>query len=297
MTSDPQANLAHLKSWIGHKESVTDIAGPAPARGLSATLDRADFDWTEGDALPLAWQWIYLHTIIRQSELGPDGHPRRGGFLPPVPLPRRMIAGGNMRLIDPVRIGDRLTRESEIADVAIKQGRTGPLVFTTVRHAIASERGPALEEEQTIVYRDAPPAGAPPLSGDQAAKRTAPGAEAGDAPWWRTITPDPVLLFRFSALTFNGHRIHYDYPYATETESYPGLIFHGPLTAVLLLDLCREFAPERTVTRFDYRAVAPLFETESFTILGRPAEDGASVKLQALTPDGGPAMIAEATFD
>lgn len=165
MSHETDTNLEYLKSWTGRRESVTDIAGPAPARGLSATLDRAEIDWSEGDVLPLGWQWIYLHSIVRQSELGPDGHPKRGSFLPPVPLPRRMIAGGRMQLLEPMRVGDRLRRDSEIADVAIKEGRTGRLVFVTVRHEIHSGQVLAVKEEQTIVYRDRAPASKSPTPG------------------------------------------------------------------------------------------------------------------------------------
>jgi 3-methylfumaryl-CoA hydratase len=168
--------------------------------------------------------------MARHSEIGPDGHPKRGGFLPPVPLPRRMWAGSRLTFVQPVRVGDALTRESRILDVSGKEGRTGHLVFVTVRHDYSLASGLAITEEHDIVYRDNPQPGQP-------APKPTPAPT--DSQFSREIVPDPVLLFRYSALTFNGHRIHYDRSYVTEVEGYPGLIVHGPLIATLLLDLLR----------------------------------------------------------
>ncbi len=191
-------DIEHLRQWIGKNELLSDVVTPVPIAALAATLD---IDVPK-ESLPPLWHWLYFLPIHRQSDLGPDGHPRRGGFLPPVPLPRRMWAGGRLEFHHPLRVGDSITRASKIIDVEFKEGRTGPLVFVLVRHEISNAHGIALTEEHDIVYRG--PSAAPP-------KTPAPA----DAAWDRAIHPDDVLLFRYSALTFNGHRIHYDRRYAT----------------------------------------------------------------------------------
>src|SRR5664279_4565095 len=229
-----------LRAWIGRSEERADTVTAAPLAALAATLDRDDPVPGPGTAVPPLGHLLYFLPVARQSELGPDGHPRRGGFLPPVALPRRMWAGGRLRFEQPLRVGDEATRRSTIADVASKSARSGPLVFVTVRHAISNGAGLAIEEEHDIVYRDLPAPGAvsqPP---------TAPS----DDSFSRRIVPDDVLLFRYSALTFNGHRIHYDRRYATEVEGYPGLVVHGPLIATLLMDLLRREAPQAIVRSF-----------------------------------------------
>lgn len=266
-----------MRKWIGREESFSDVITPAPVRALSATLDRADAEPQPGDPLPPLWHWLYFLPTHRQSELGPDGHPRRGGFLPPVPLPRRMWAGGRLEFHRPLRIGESVRRTSRILDVKYKEGRSGPLVIVVVRHEI----GDAITEEHDIVYLG--PSGATP---------DPPQAPAESA-WERVIVPDDVLLFRYSALTFNGHRIHYDRRYATVVEGYPGLVVHGPLIATLLLDLLRRNLPQANVTSFNFRAVSPLFDTAAFTVCGQP--DGDTVKLWAKNASGGLAMDATAT--
>jgi 3-methylfumaryl-CoA hydratase len=280
-------HLQQLQQWIGRTETRTDLVTPVPVAALCATLDRDDPPPQPGDPLPPLWHWLYFLPIHRQSELGPDGHPQRGGFLPPVPLPRRMWAGGRLEFHHPLRVGEAITRVSRIVDVKYKQGRTGPLVFVLVRHEVSNAAGVALTEEHDIVYRDHPgshdPAPAPPLA-------------PTDALWQRTIHPDDVLLFRYSALTFNGHRIHYDRRYVTEVEGYPGLVVHGPLIATLLLDLLRRSRPDAPVARFQFRAVSPLFDIEPFTVCGKP-EAGGFVSLWAQTAAGGLAMEAKIGSD
>ncbi len=275
-----------LQSWVGRREVVEDTATAAPVIGLSATLDYPLPDPRPGDPVPPGWHWLYFLPRPRQSELGPDGHAARGGFMPPVRLPRRMFAGGRMVFHRPIRIGEELVREGEIASVAEKEGRSGPLVFVTVRYRIRGADGLAVEEEQDIVYREAPGAGRPAPPPEPAEIRP------GD--WRREIRPDPVLLFRFSALTFNGHRIHYDHPYVTRVEGYPGLIVHGPLIALLLLELARKEIDGRAMTRFAFRARRPVFDTGPFTIAGRPSPEGAA--LFAVDGEGALAMTAEAAF-
>ena len=278
---------ADLARWIGKTETVDDTVAPTPYAALSATLDRAADRPPLGTPLPPLWHWLYFLPLYRQSEVGPDGHAKRGSFLPPVPLPRRMWAGSQFEFNAPVRVGDRVRRVSTIADVKEKSGRTGPLVFVKVRHEIRAndEPSPAIVEYHDIVYREAPkPEDAAP----------APKAAPQAAQWQRHWVPDDVLLFRYSALTFNGHRIHYDRRYVTEVEGYPGLIVHGPMIATLLLDLLRSKLPEATVRRYEFRAVRPLFDIHPFDVCGEPGADGKCVRLWAKDHEGWLAMEATA---
>ncbi|HEY4958156.1 MAG TPA: MaoC family dehydratase N-terminal domain-containing protein [Caldimonas sp.] len=273
-----------LAAWLGRTEERRDTITATPMAALAATLDRDDPAPTIGAALPPLWHWLYFLPLHRQSELGADGHARRGGFLPPVALPRRMWAGGRLTFAQPLRIGDEATRTSRIASIAAKQARSGPLVFVTVEHAISRADGVAIREEHDIVYRDLP---AP-----DAASATPPAAPA-DETFTRTVVADDVLLFRYSALTFNGHRIHYDRRYATEVEGYPGLIVHGPLIATLLLDLLRRQRPDAVVRRFDFKALSPLFDLHPFALCGK-ADGERRFALWARSADGALAMQASA---
>jgi 3-methylfumaryl-CoA hydratase len=268
------ATLAHLQSWVGKSETLHDDIAAAPVRGLSATLDRDDPRPVTGTALPALWHWLYFLPQALQSEIGPDGHPRRGGFLPPAPLPRRMWAGGRLHWLptNPLRVGDVVQRVSTIASVAHKAGRSGDLLFVTVRHEVHNATGLALTEEHDIVYRSAA------LPGDPV---PAPLAAETGAPWQREVAPDDVLLFRYSALTFNGHRIHYDRRYVTEVEGYPGLIVHGPLIATLLLDLLRRHLPDAFVVSFNFKLLRPTFDLQPFRLNAQPSADGNSVRLWA----------------
>ncbi len=277
-------DLKHLQSWIGRTESVQDLASVAPLRALSATLDRDEPAIDNGTEVPHCWHWLYFLPMHRQSELGPDGHARRGGFLPPVPLPRRMWAGSRLEFLAPLQAGQAIERTSRIADVRMKEGRTGALVFVQVHHDIRSEGRHAIHEEHDIVYRDLPAAGEPAPAGVPAPQ---------DAHWTREIVPDDVLLFRYSALTFNGHRIHYDRRYVTGVEGYPGLIVHGPLIATLLLDLLRRELPAARLRRFQFKAMKPIFDIAAFSVCGRMDKDG-TVRLWASTPEGHLAMDASA---
>jgi 3-methylfumaryl-CoA hydratase len=276
-------DIAVLCEWIGRQEVLEDRLGLFPPAALSATLDRDDPEPREGDVLPPLWHWLYFLPRARQSEIGADGHPKRGGFLPPVPLPRRMWAGGRLTFHAPLKLGEAVRRVSTIADVSAKSGRSGNLVFVLVRHEIAGPAGLAITEEHDIVYRDPPAPGEAPAVPKQ--------AEAASA-WSRAIAPDDVLLFRYSALTFNGHRIHYDRRYVTTEEGYPGLIVHGPLLATLLLDL---FARNdtRRVKSFSFRALSPVFDKTKFTVHGSP--DGNGAKLWIRREDG--ALCMEATAE
>ena len=249
-----------LRDWVGNTERATDTLVASPLVRAAATLDRTDPVPADGDPVPPGWHWFYFLPSAPQSEIGDDGHPRLGGFLPPVPLPQRMWAGGRMTFTQPLRVGESATRESEIIKVEPKSGRSGQLVFVTVRHTISGANGPATIEEHDIVYREEAKPGATPAN-------PPPAPDAIQvADWSREVIPDPVLLFRFSALTFNGHRIHYDRPYCEQEAGYPGLVFHGPLTFILLLDLVRRELPDATIRTVDYRMLRPLFDINPLTI-------------------------------
>ena len=274
-------------AWIGRQETVSDTITPTPYAALSATLDRPVERPAPGAPLPALWHWLYFLPLHRQSEIGADGHAKRGGFLPPVPLPRRMWAGSQFQFHAPLRVGDSVTRTSTIQSVSEKSGRTGPLVFVKVRHEVRrrGEAAVALTEFHDIVYREAPkPADVAP----------APQPAPASSRWEKKWVPDDVLLFRYSALTFNGHRIHYDRRYVTEVEGYPGLIVHGPLIATLLLDLLRWQSPEAVVARYEFRAVRPLFDIHPFHVCGEPGADGKNVRLWARDHQGWLAMEATA---
>ena len=278
-------DIAKLREWIGKTERVTDTVTPTPVAALAATLDLDVAPPQPGDAVPPLWHWLYFLDIHRQSELAPDGHARLGDFLPPVPLPRRMWAGGRLAFARPLRVGETYTRTSQILDVQHKEGRSGSLIFVVIRHEIANRDGVALTEEQDLVYRGNPQPGE-----SAATQRPAPAG----AIWQREVQADDVLLFRYSALTFNGHRIHYDRRFATETEGYPGLVVHGPLIATLLLDLLRREMPQARVARFEFRSVGPLFDTAPFTLHGKARSDGKAVELWATDGSSSLAMAATA---
>jgi 3-methylfumaryl-CoA hydratase len=279
------ASLAHLAQWIGRTETRDDTAAAAPIVALSALLDRDDPPPRAGDPMPPLAHWLHFLPVHRQSETGPDGHPIRGGFLPPVPLPRRMWAGSRLQFLEPLAVGEPIARVSRITDVKVKEGRSGPLVFVTVRHEVSGAGGLAITDEHDIVYR-----------GGSGRATTVPLPAATDEAWSRTITPDPVLLFRYSAVTANGHRIHYDQPYATRVEGYPGLVVHGPLIATLLLDLVRRNRPEARLTTFAFRAIRPLFDTAPFAVCGRPDGDAGTARLWTRDAEGALTMEASATW-
>ena len=276
-----------ITAWIGRSETLHDTIGPTPVVALTATLDHPATPVETGTPLPPLWHWLYFLPMHRQSEIGPDGHAKRGGFLPPVPLPRRMWAGSQLEFRAPVRVGDRVARTSTIDNVTTKEGRTGPLVFVKVRHELRCNGAadPAIVEFHDIVYRGAKQPGdvdPPPTPAPQGAA------------WQREIVPDDVLLFRYSALTFNGHRIHYDRKYVTEVEGYPGLIVHGPLIATLLMDLLRREAREADVASFRFKAVRPTFDGPAIRVNGQ--RNGNEVKLWAQDHEGWLTMDAAVTL-
>jgi len=289
---DTIAAGAEWQRWVGSRESVTDIVSIASLTRMSATFDHEDPGWKAGDPVPPLWHFMYFPPVARRSALGPDGHPARGGFLPPIPLPRRMFAGARTTYHRPLRAGETIRREGAIARIDQKSGKSGTLVFVLIRYQIfggdTSGGGElAIEEEHDIVYRDV---SAP-------AKTTQMAASSVPRPQWRrTITPDPVTLFRYSALTFNGHRIHYDRSYATEVEGYPGLVLHGPFIGYSLIDLCRDNTDDRPIRAHAFRARRPLFDTAPFEVVGALTSDGAGAVLEARDPEGAPAMTLEVEF-
>jgi 3-methylfumaryl-CoA hydratase len=280
------SEMNDLARWIGRRAQRVDWINPNHLAAWNATLDRDDPFPAEGDPVPPSFHWALFPPLARRSELGPDGHPRRGGFLPPVQLPQRMWAGGRIRFLGTLRVGERVEQLSTIERVDSKRGRAGELVFVTVRHLVSGANGPAIEEEQDLVYRDAPrrEAGAP----------LPPLEPAPTGAWRREILPDDVLLFRYSALTFNGHRIHYDRRYATTEEDYPGLVVHGPLVATLLIDLLRRQMPAADLERFHFRALRPTFDVSPIILQGGPGEDARHFRLWSTENRGQVGVQAEA---
>ena len=276
-----------LQDWIGRSAQCSDVATATPYAALSATLDRPVERHAAGTALPPLWHWLYFLPLHPQADIGPDGHARRGGFLPPVALPRRMWAAGQFTFHRPLHIGDAMTRTSTIDAVTEKTGRTGPLVFVKLRHDIhrAGEHDPALTEFHDIVYRAAAHAQdvVPP-----------PVAAPAQATWEKQWAADDVLLFRYSALTFNSHRIHYDRDYATGVEAYPGLVVHGPMVATLLLELLRDHLPDAEILSFSFRAVRPLFDIHPFYVCVLAQPDGKHFQLWSKDHEGWLTMDATA---
>lgn len=285
MSEPPAIDIDHLRQWVGRSETREQYLDPFQARALAGLLDRADLP-SEGDALPLPWHWLYFLDTPSRAGTGVDGHPQRGGFLPPVPLPRRMWAAGEITLHQPLRLGSVARKTSTVRSVDLKQGKAGALVFVTVAHELEQDGRPCLSELQHIVYREAPSAPTLLPTGEQA---------PSDHDWTRTVIPDPVMLFRFSALTYNGHRIHYDRDYATREEFYPALVVHGPLLATLLLDLlAREGNAKLPTQYFRFRAQRPAFDTEHLRLYGRATAEGAA--LWTADPAGMVGMTALARF-
>jgi 3-methylfumaryl-CoA hydratase len=279
-------DLDHLRQWIGKTTEATDIVTAQLVKGLRATLFQEIGEPRAGDAAPWTTHWCLGQPVFPMSMLGPDGHPTRGGFLPPVPLPRRMWAGGELAFLDSLRVGDEVKRSSRIADVTMKTGSTGALCFVAVEHTITTPRGVAIRERQDIVYRD--------LSTAQPATSGKPAPPPPVAKHRESHMADAVLLFRYSALTFNGHRIHYDRDYVTKVEGYPGLVFHGPLQAALIVELAAKLHGGAAPKKFSYRGVQPLFEGSEFTI---NADDNASgMELWTANSQGQPTMKGTAEW-
>lgn len=271
---------------IGRTESKTMLITAEKVEALMSSLDLKKIPG-DGKTLPPGWHWMFFNPFIRRSELGVDGHPKRGGFLPDVKLPRRMWAGGRLEYHAPLPLDTLATRNSEIIKVVSKNGRAGKLVFVTVKHTITHGGSVCIVEEQDIVYREAPAADAPTPNYKPASEN----AEFSDL-----ITPDTTLLFRYSALTSNGHRIHYDQPYAQNQEGYRDLVVHGPLIATILQGLAVVSSKNKKLKTFDFRGMAPLFVDKAFHVEASLAENGEDLSVWARGPDGELAMQANASF-
>ncbi len=249
---------ADFSAWVGKTETSQQRLGPWPVAALSALLDLPSPAAGENEPLPPMWHWLYFLPAARHSETGTDGHPRRGGFLPPIPQRRRMFAGGTTVFHRPLLVGETVHRRATVKGVVHKQGRSGPLVLAKVEYHLGGDSGPALTETQNLIYTDSPPTAPPEPEGR-------PGPPTG--PWAWDIPTDPVLLFRFSALTNNAHRIHYDHPYATGVERYPGLVVQGPLTALALAELARRNGVVHP-GRFSFRARSPFYCGDTLHLRG-----------------------------
>ena len=274
-----------FSQWVGGKEVTFDDIQPAIAQAAAAMFDEDSRSLRAGAALPHLWHWFYFLAKAPQSSLGDDGHPRRDsdGFMPPIPYPRRMFAGARLQLHRPLVIGQTARREAVIRHIVKKPGRSGDLAFVTVGYCIFQGNTLCIEEEQDIVYRQP----GPPMSAPEPVELAAPPKAA----WSRTVMPDTRFLFRFSSLTYNAHRIHYDRPYAMDEEGYPGLVVHGPLTAMLLLRLVSENT-RQAIASFSFRGQSPLFDLSPFRLVGVPSHD--RIDLEAQGPDAKIAMTATA---
>jgi 3-methylfumaryl-CoA hydratase len=281
--SEEPLDIALLRNWIGRSETANDVITPRQVQEMNATFDGDDGPVEPNSIAPLAVHWCLTPPIVKASRIGPDGHPMRGGFLPPVPLPRRMWAGSRVALHDALRVGDATERRSRIADVTVKEARTGVLCFVAVDHEISTSRGLAISERQDIVYKQAQP--------PQVASKAPPALPTPQ--WHRDMQADPVLLFRYSALTFNGHRIHYDRTYAIEVEEYSGLVVHGPLQATLLLQFAASIKGNAPA-HFSFRGVQPLFDFNAMRLCALEQEDGLHLWVQ--TAEGTKTMDAEAKW-
>ena len=286
-------DIDHLRSWIGRQDIRYDEVNGTPVRLMRATLDQLAAEEKYAQILPPAWHWLYFLPSEMTLNLARDGHARKGGFLPPIPLSRRMWAGGKLEFLHPVTVGTAIKRISLISDVQCKTGNTGELIFVTVNHDIYCAQRLALRERQDLVYRGAPSENSNPPPCFSAPQ---------EAQWSRTLNPTSAMLFRYSALTFNAHRIHYDKDYASKVDGHSGLVVHGPLLATLLLDLLLQRYPSANILSFDYRAIRPLF-AGSEIVLGaaleappdRPSsEKGIRVQLWAADAAGCMAMRAQA---
>ncbi|MCB2079409.1 MAG: MaoC family dehydratase N-terminal domain-containing protein [Novosphingobium sp.] len=268
--------------WVGRSEQRVDVIDAARSNALTAALGVAT-DFGNGDPMPLLHHWLNSWDVRSPADLGSDGHPAKGGFLPPVPLPRRMWAGGRLKFHQPLHFGESVTKTSTILKVSEKSGKSGQLVFVTVEHQLAGDNGLAVTEEQDLVYREAAAPGS--IKG--------PDGEGPEpqSTFHRTIFPDEVLLFRYSALTMNGHRIHYDLPYAKDEEAYPALVVHGPLMATCLVAMAqRELGG--TLATFDFRGQSPAFCGTTLHVCGEKTDEGISVWTEQ---GGAKCMVASAT--
>ncbi len=277
-----------LQDWIGKQQKQSDSMSPEMMQQFNVVMDVDPLEHTAGDPIPPCAHFFYFTPRTLASEMGADGHAKLGGFLPPVDLPRRMWAGGVVRIKSALKTAQPATKTSVIKNIEYKSGRSGQLCFVTVNHQIESAGVVCIDEDQHIVYREAHTGGPP--------TRTQPFSSSTD--WTTQWTPDEIELFRFSAITFNGHRIHYDLPYTRDVEGYSGLVVHGPLMLHKMLQAFRNNHPGRCITSLSYRAVGPVICGETVNIVGSTQSDGANPysgvsNTFIVGPEGNLAMQAE----
>lgn len=281
----------NLQDWVGRSSTEEDIASPISAARLATLLEQDVSSSTESATLFPVGHWLHFaEDDVPMSELGTDGHVKLGGFMPPVGLPRRMWAGSKMQFHAPILAGQKLSRTTTIESITEKTGGSGSLCFVVLRHEVSADGNLATTDRHTIVYREATAA----PDGSAAAPPRADSLAPEGWDWVRSVRPNEVMLFRYSALTFNSHRIHYDHPYVTQVEGYPGLVTHGPLTATLLLDAFMKNHPDATIATYDFRAKSPLFAGEQIHLVGHRTDSGVH-ELQAIAPDGKTAIAATVT--
>ena len=272
----------NYNEWIGKSENRSDSMAPEQLQRFEAMLNRDPHSITSNKELTPCAHWTYFTPMDMHSNIAVDGHARKGDFLPPVELPKRMWAGGKILFKKPLLTGIPAEKKSTITAIDEKEGSTGKLCFVTIRHQISAKGSVAIDEVQQIVYREESEKGAHPI-------RTQPLDI--DPDWKKTTKPDTVLLFRFSALTFNTHRIHYDQDYVRNVEGYPNLVVHGPLLLVLMLDAFKAKHDGKVIEDIEYKAVGPIYLDEQITICGKSV-DNHRVELRAIGSDGNMAMKA-----
>lgn len=288
MATQPDDTLDGPEQWIGRSESRTDLLAAGPEVLLAALLDRHCDSMQAGDALSPLAHWLYFLPACRQSQLGQDGHPSGVGLLPAIRGCRRMWAASEVDYLRPLRLGEAVRRDTRIVDVTRKEGRSGPLLFVSLAHTISGQEGKvAISETQQLVYRD--------LKGTHEPARR-PREAPAEREWCRRISPDATLLFRYSALTFNAHRIHYDRRYAAEVEGHPGLVVQGPLIATMLVDQLLRECPGAKLRRFEFRALHPVYDDAPFLLCGQPQPDGRTIRLWCQSVDGALCTDALATI-
>ena len=284
-----EKSLDEARAWIGRSQSLEGVVTPFAASCMAATLNWDNYEFKNGDEVPFVWYRVGFPELSPLRACGRDGHPALGEFMPPSPLPRRMYGGTTMTFNRPIKVGEPITKTMSIADVKAKEGRSGDLMFVTVRQEITDKDGIAITDDRTQIYRGEAVEGS---SGNHKAAEPPLGAE-----WSKEVEPSPVLLFRFSALTMNSHRIHYDRDYVTEVEGYPGLVFNGGLTMIMLLELFRENKPNATLKRIKVMARSALHDDAPFTVNGKEGDTPGTANLWAVNPCGGLAYTVDAEYD
>ncbi|HAA91203.1 MAG: acyl-CoA dehydrogenase [Rhodospirillaceae bacterium] len=284
-----EKSLEEAKAWIGRSKTLEGVVTPFAASCMAATLDWEDYEFKNGDDVPFVWYRVGFPEVSPLAACGRDGHPALGDFMPPSPLPRRMYGGTTMTFHRPVKVGEPITKTMSIADVVAKEGRSGDLMFVTVRQEIADKDGVAITDDRTQIYRSE--------AAEGTAQNHKPAQPPEGAQWTKEIDPSPVLLFRFSALTMNSHRIHYDRKYVTEVEGYPGLVFNGGLTMIMLLELFRANKPNATLKQIKVMARSALHDDAPFTVNGKEGEEPGTANLWAVNPAGGLAYTVDAEYE